>query len=296
LPVRKLLSRRNSLGFKMILPPTALIACITLFPLINGLYLGMTNTNILRNISDFVGIENYVKIILTDGEFYGALSYTAIYSFFVMAFSYILGLIFALLLNRDIKLRGLFRAAALIPWIIPPIVATTNWSWVLNDQYGIINTFLKQIGFIKEPILFLAMPNLARMTVIGVGVWKSYPFMMIVLLAGLQSIPKELYEAAYIDGAGFVSSFWKITMPNLKNVSFICTILMFIWTFNNFENIYLLTQGGPVQKTFVLSILSYYMAFFRGTLGYASAITTVMLVVLLLISMGYLRVLKANEV
>ncbi|MCX5841208.1 MAG: sugar ABC transporter permease [Deltaproteobacteria bacterium] len=213
-----------------------------------------------------------------------------------MALSYIVGLFLALLLNRDIKFRGLFRAAALIPWIIPPIVATTNWSWVLNDQYGIINTILLKIGLVKEPVLFLAVPDLARITVIGVGVWKSYPFMMIVLLAGLQGIPKEQYEAAYMDGAGFFKSFFRITMPNLKNVSFICTILMFIWTFNNFENIYLLTHGGPVKKTFVLSILSYYMAFFRGTLGYASAITTITLVILLMVSIVYLRALKADRV
>ncbi|MDR2369987.1 MAG: sugar ABC transporter permease, partial [Treponema sp.] len=151
---------------------------------------------------------------------------------------------------------------------------------------------LRKWGVISSPILFLADPLLARISVCFTGAWKSFPFMMIVLLSGMQGIPDELYESAAIDGAGFFRSFRYITVPMLKNVSIIATVLMFIWTFNNFENIYLLTKGGPANATFVLPILSYYTAFFRSQLGYASAISTLMLVVLLGMALIYMRILQ----
>jgi multiple sugar transport system permease protein len=206
-----------------------------------------------------------------------------------------MGMCFALLLNRPIKFRGFFRAMILIPWIIPPIVAATNWTWLLNDQLGFINLILRQWGFIDRPILFLADPVIARITVCFTGAWKSFPFMTIVLLSGMQGISGELYESASIDGAGFFRSFLHITVPMLKPVTMISTVLMFIWTFNNFENIYLLTKGGPANATFVLPILSYYIAFFRSQLGYASAISTLMLVILLALALLYMRLLQQSD-
>jgi multiple sugar transport system permease protein len=255
----------------------------------------MMDYNLLKpNDIKFVWFDNFIQIITSDKEFYSVLGYSFVYTISVVLISYIIGLILALLLNRDIKFRGLFRALVLIPWVVPPVVAATNWSWVLNDQVGIINNFLESINLIDKPILFLGTAEMARVTVILTSAWKSFPFMMIVLLAGLEGIPSDLYEAAYIDGAGFIKSFLHITMPMIRNVSLICTTLMFIWTFNNFENIYLLTRGGPSQATFVLPILSYYTAFFRSEIGYASAISVILLVVLLIISLSYLR-LQRNE-
>jgi multiple sugar transport system permease protein len=154
---------------------------------------------------------------------------------------------------------------------------------------------LRRIHLINEPILFLADERLVRISVCFTGAWKSFPFMMVVLLSGMQSIPDELYESASIDGAGFFRSFWYITVPMLKSVTMISTVLMFIWTFNNFENIYLLTAGGPSYATFVLPILSYFIAFYRSQLGYASAISTVMLVVLLAMALVYMRILRGNR-
>jgi multiple sugar transport system permease protein len=285
----------RNLGYKMILPASILIIILSLYPLLNGFYLSMMDYNLLKpNDIKFVWFDNFIQIITSDKEFYSVLGYSFVYTISVVLISYIIGLILALLLNRDIKFRGLFRALVLIPWVVPPVVAATNWSWVLNDQVGIINNFLESINLIDKPILFLGTAEMARVTVILTSAWKSFPFMMIVLLAGLEGIPSDLYEAAYIDGAGFIKSFLHITMPMIRNVSLICTTLMFIWTFNNFENIYLLTRGGPSQATFVLPILSYYTAFFRSEIGYASAISVILLVVLLIISLSYLR-LQRNE-
>jgi multiple sugar transport system permease protein len=258
--------------------------------------LGFMSYSIRRvNQARFNGLANFARVLTADPEFYGTLLFSFLYAFTVVSVSYILGMCFSLLLNRNIKFRGLFRALILIPWIIPPVVASTNWTWLLNDQLGFINQILRQWHIINSPILFLADQRLARLTVCLTGAWKSFPFMTIVLLSGMQGIPDELYESASIDGAGFFRSFLHITVPMLKNVTMISTTLMFIWTFNNFENIYLLTHGGPANATFVLPILSYYTAFFRSQLGYASAISTLMLVVLLAMALLYMRLLRSTK-
>jgi ABC-type sugar transport system permease subunit len=286
----------KKLGYQLLIPASILIIGISIFPIVRGISLGFFNYSIRRpNAARFVGFENFIRLITTDSEFHRTLGFSFIYAFAVVSISYVMGMCFALLLNRDIKGRGFFRAMILIPWIIPPVVAATNFTWLLNDQLGFINVLFQRLGIINKPVLFLADETIARITVCLTGAWKSFPFMTIVLLSGLQGISGELYEAASIDGAGFFRSFRHITVPMLKPVTMISTVLMFIWTFNNFENIYLLTKGGPANATFVLPILSYYTAFFRSQLGYASAISTLMLIVLLLLALIYMRILNADD-
>ncbi|HHU91132.1 MAG TPA: sugar ABC transporter permease [Clostridiaceae bacterium] len=285
----KLLVRRNIVGYYMLIPATILFLLINAFPLVYGLILSLTDKNYTKPKSGkFVGLENF-KSILHDSEFWSIMGYTIVYTVFVVAFSYLLGLALAVLLNKNIKFRGVFRALALFPWVIPTVVAAQNWRWLFNDQLGFINRTLMELSIIKEPILFLANADLARLSVIIVAIWKSYPFMMVVLLAGLQSIGDEMYEPAYIDGANRTKIFWYITMPTLKPMSIVCTTLMGLWTFNtlSFDNIYLLTQGGPSGSTYVMSIQSYYTAIYRGKIGYASAISVMMMVIIALAVLIY---------
>lgn len=290
------LLNNKPLGYKMILPATLLICLISVYPLIRGIMMSFMNYNLLKpNKIGFNGLDNFIKLFTRDKEFWGVLGFTFTYTLSVVIIAYVMGLIFAMLLNRDIKFRGVFRALILIPWIIPNSVATTCWQWVLNDQFGIINNVLQSLNIIEKPILFLADTTLTRYVVIWTGAWKSFPFMMITLLAGLQTIPDDLYEAAEIDGAGFWQKFAHITMPMLNNVTATCTTLMFIWTFNNFDGIYLLTKGGPNNATYVLSIYTYYTAFMRSNLGYAATISTVLLVILLAFICLYLAVLNRNK-
>lgn len=288
--------KSNALGYKMLMPASLLILLVSIYPLLNGFSLAFQDYNLLRpKRREFVLFANFVEILTKDRDFYRVLIFSFIYAFCVVLVSYVFGLCLALLMNREIKFRGVIRAIILIPWVIPPVVAATNWLWLLNDQLGFINRTLQSIGLISKPILFLADPFLAKITVIMTGAWKSFPFMMITLLAGLQSIPHELYESAYMDGASFAKSLRYITLPMLKPISLISTTLMFIWTFNNFENIYLLTYGGPMESTYVLPIYSYYTAFVRSEIGYASAISTILLVVLLGLALVYMRVLRTQE-
>ena len=261
----------------MMLPAVILVLFVSLYPLLNSIQMSFTNKNILKpNATKFVGLSNF-EDILTDPEFYDTIRVSLIYALGCAFASYAIGLGIATLLNKEIRFRGLFRAVLLIPWAIPTVVAASNWSYLLNDQYGPINTWLMNWGIIDSPILFLADTSLVLFTVVLVGTWKSYPFMALSLLAGMQNIDRSIYESAQIDGASGRQAFWYITLPGLKQVSLVVTTLMFIWGFNNFDIIFLLTSGGPLNATRSLSIYTYNLAFYRGRMGYSAAISLIMI-------------------
>ena len=284
------------LGYLMTIPASILILVVCIYPLLSGITLSFQNYNLLRPQGRaFNGLENFARLLREDKEFTGALGYTFIYTIGTVIISYVMGLILALLMNRKMKGKGIYRTLILLPWVMAPSVAVTNWSLLFNDRLGFINSTLKQFGLIEKNILFLADPNWAKLSAIITDVWRDFPFMMVVLLAGMQSIPSDLYESAYIDGAGYWQGFRYITMPMIRGVSAISAILMFIWVFNRFDNIYLLTGGGPNGATFTLPILSYYTAFYRGNIGYASAMAVIMLVVMTVVALIYLRINRAEE-
>lgn len=289
------MKERNQFGYKLLLPSTALFLFISVYPLLSGIAMSFTNRNLMRpNQTKFVFLENYIELF-QDAEFLGSLAFTLVYTTLVVFISYVAGLALALALNRDMKGRAVYRTVFLLPWIIPSVVAMTNWSWILNDQFGFINTFLEKIHLIDQPILFLADYRFIRLTVILVSVWKAMPFMMIALLAGLQSVPKELYEAASIDGASGWTMLKSITLPLIWPVSFISVTLNFIWTINNFENIWLLTGGGPNGHTFTLPIYSYYTAFYRNNLSYAATIATTLIICMLLVGAVYMAIQQVQH-
>ncbi len=294
-PGRQRRSDGRRLGVAMLTPATIVLLILSVYPLLSGFVLSFFNRNLMKpNQNDFVFLENYATL-MQDKEFFGTLIFTFIYTISVVFISYVAGLALAMILNRKIPARGIFRAIFLVPWVIPPVVAVINWSYILNAQFGIINTTLMGLKLIEKPILFLGNYALIRPTVILVTAWKQMPFMMITLLAGLQSIPSDLYEAAEIDGAGFWTKLFKITLPMLRPITFISTLLSFVWTFNSFEYIWLLTAGGPNGHTFTLPILSYYTAFFRQKLSYASTISSTMVVVMLVLSIIYFRAQFRND-
>ena len=288
----------NAPGYRMLIPACIFLLIINTIPFFYGLVLSFTNKDIYKpNIATkFIGIENYIKA-MSSSDFLSILGFTLVYTITSVLLSYVLGMVFALLLNREIKGRNIFRGIALIPWVMASSAVVISWRWMLNDQFGIINIFLQQIGLIKEPIHFFSDPLLAKITVIMFAVWKGYPFQMIMLLGGLQSIGKEMYEPAVIDGANKWQCFRYITLPLLKPVSIVTLTLQFIWTFNtnSFDNIYLLTKGGPVKATYVLSIDTYNAAFFKGKTGYASAISLIMTVFIAVVYIIYIAAKKVKE-
>jgi multiple sugar transport system permease protein len=282
--------------YLLIFPSVALMAVVILIPLVRGILMSFSDVNIIKQGEmHFIGLQNYVNMI-SDPVFHIALRNTTMWTIGVVFFQYIIGLGVALLLNEPIPFRGFFRGLVLVPWVVPSVVAALDWRWIYVPDYGILNHILRSIGLINDPLQWLADRHTAMMAVIIVGVWKSVPFMAVVLLAGLQSIPKELYDAAEVDGASILQRFLYITMPNLRYLSAIVTMLAIIWTFNDFDIVYVMTKGGPSNATHLLSTYAYLSAFTYSDLGYAAAISVFMLLILLVFAIIYSRILtKSNE-
>ena len=287
-------NRRRKLGYMMLLPATIVILVVSVYPLLYGIYLSLRNQNFLKpDRNDFVGLANYTKLF-SDKNFTSAIGYTLYYTLGIVLFSYILGLVIALLLNRKLAMRGVIRALVLIPWVIPAAVACTNWRWLLDIHVGFVNTMLVGMGILDKPIAFLADPNYVKNVMIVFGIWKAFPFMTLTLLSGLQGISEDIYEAATIDGSNGWQTFRRITLPLLKPVSFVALTLMCIWTFNNFENIYLFTEGGPRKYTTTISIFTYKTAFFSSDISYACASGTAMMFFMALFGFIYMKLLNVD--
>ncbi|HCT89890.1 MAG TPA: sugar ABC transporter permease [Lachnospiraceae bacterium] len=262
------------------------LAFIMLVPVLWGICISLTNMRVGAE-SSFVGLRNY-SALLRKPDFRNAAVNTLLYTFFSIVGKAVLGVGMALLLNLEFKGRNLVRALMIIPWTLPNLVASLNWKWIFSSQGGMLNGFLMEMGLISENINFLGVPSLAFMAIVVVNVWRGTPFFCISLLARMQSIPEELYEAASIDGAGRVQRFRHITMPMIRDVLILTTLISTIWTINDFETVWLLTGGGPNKATELISILSYRTAMkqFRLGEGAASALifAPVLMVLIFIIS------------
>jgi multiple sugar transport system permease protein len=273
------------LPYAFLLPSAFLLAGVMLYPLLSGLYYSLSHGSLLAT-EGFVGLRNYVDL-LTLPDFWNAFRFTAIFSFFGVAGSYLVGLGFALILNQRVPGRGVFRVALLIPWVVPAVVSIASWRWMLGTENGSVNVVLHALGL--GPVQFLSNEGWAMFSVILIKIWRSFPFMMISCLAALQAIDRDLYEAASIDGAGRWRSFWHITVPHIRTISTVMWILMTIWCFNDFETIYLLTQGGPSNATENLIVVAYRYTFAKNDLGTGSAMAVVSLLVLMALAVLLLR-------
>jgi ABC-type sugar transport system permease subunit len=288
--------RRDLLPYWLILPSLVFLAAIVGYPLSQGLLEGFRFHNRLQPwLTRFNGFDNYVQAA-KDHEVWIALRNSFIMVAGIVVFSYLLGLLAGLLLNHKFRLRGVYRALILVPWVVPPVVAYISWQWMLNDQSGLVNQLLMQVGLIHSPVLWLAKPNLAMLSLIVVGVWVRFPFMMITVLAALSAVPDELSEAASIDGANRWQVFRYITFPLILPVTIIATLLQAIWTFNDFALPFVLTGGGPANATTPLVLLSYKEAFQRYNIGYGTSLAIISMVLMLLLGIVYFRMQKRQEV
>jgi len=263
------------------------------YPLLYGVYISGFNTNLL-NKWDFVGLKYYIQI-LSDTEFLNKIWITLKYAALVVAGNFVVGMSLALLLNREIKFRLLFRAILILPWLFPDVVVALLWKWLYNPLYGLFNYLLQSLHLIKTPIEWLDSQHFALFGVAIASVWKGYPLVMIMLLAGLQSISKDLYEAAEIDGCNKWQLFRHITIPGLMPVTLVVLILETVWWFKHFTIVWLLTAGGPINVTSVVSIDIYRTAFQSFQFGRASAMAVIVFVICLLMSYVYRRLLETND-
>lgn len=282
-------TKKKLAPYMFILPCIILIFVILIYPVSNGIYKSFFNERLTSAARiKFVGLTNYTDLI-GNGTFLDSLLRSIIWTVIILVFEMLFGLFFALILNKDIYGKKLFRCLVLIPWVIPNAIAGIIWKWFLDESYGMLNYILKSIGIIDRNIPWLSNSNWSNVSILMVIIWKSIPFVAITLLAGLQAIPGSLYEAAQVDSANRRQCFRYITMPMLKNIMMITAILTSIWNFNQLEIIQVVTKGGPGKATLSLPIYIYRLFMQTFQTSQASAAAVIMMLVLLVPCIVYVR-------
>nr|WP_252869832.1 sugar ABC transporter permease [Brucella pituitosa] len=261
------------------LPAAVFLLCFLTYPLGLGVWLGFTDTKIGRD-GIFIGLENY-EFLWDDSVFWLSVFNTVLYTFVASVLKFGLGLWLALLLNENLPIKSFFRAIVLLPWVVPTVLSALAFWWIYDAQFSIISWSLMQIGLIDQPINFLGDPTNARLSVIAANVWRGIPFVAISLLAGLQTIPASLQEAASLDGASSWQRFRHVTLPMLTPIIAVVMTFSVLFTFTDFQLIYVLTKGGPVNATHLMATLSFQRAIPGGQLGEGAAIAVAMIPFLL---------------
>jgi multiple sugar transport system permease protein len=291
---RRFLSARNKrellLPALFIAPAIAVLLTLSIYPLIYSITISLQHET-----SEGVkwGLRNFARLF-SDNFFLTALGHTIVYAVAALTCEFLLGLGLALLLNKQIRGRGVFRASLLVPMMLPPVVVGVVWRLMLNPNFGAINGTLNQVGINTESLTWTASPKLAMLSVIAVDVWQWPPFVFLVLLAGLQAIPEEPYEAALIDGSSRWQTFWHVTLPLLKPSILIVLLLRTMDLLRVFDQIFILTEGGPGFATETISLYIYRTAFRFFDFGYAAAMSFVLLAVTNVISALYIRLIQAE--
>lgn len=280
--------RSLSIPLWLLLPAFLPVLILSVWPLLQGIYLGFTDYTLGSGTPHFAGFENY-RYLLSDTQFWRSFRIGAIWTVSVTVGEVVLGFMLAMLLNAKLPGQALARVLVLAPWAIPPVIKGLMWRLIYHPEAGLLNTYLIQLGILDRPINWLNDFTYALPAVIIVGIWSSLPTTTIVLLAGLQSIPGELREAAAIDGAASWAQFRHITLPLMQPVVLSISALQFMWNFNAFGLVFILTEGGPAGSTRLPMLFAYEEAFQFGNLAYSSALGTAMVVVISLVLVFYLR-------
>lgn len=277
-----------------LLPSAIILLLLVALPTVSVVALSMQDVSLGQHSGPFVGLSNFVWVLESD-IFYRALFNTFVWVFGSVSLDMIMGLVIALLLNKTFVGRGVARAVVLAPYLIPTVVAVLIWKYMFHDIVGVLNFLLMKVGVIDQPMLWLNSRGTAMLSVILVGAWKFFPFVVLGLLGILQSIPQEQYEAARIDGASEWQQFWRITLPNLMPVFLLTAMLRTIWTFHKFDIIYLLTGGGPMDATTTLPVLVYQKAFVDFEIGNAAAIAIITGLILGVLLLVYFVLIRRAE-
>ena len=289
--VSELFDRERFLGPAFITPAMLLILLLVAYPFCMALYFSLSNAFIGRP-SHFVGVQNFVNLWDADAfrqTFQNAFVFTGI----AIAFKVVLGIILALLLNEQLWFKRLIRGAVLLPWVIPTALSTLGWWWMFNSLYSVVNWTGIALGMMDPPgPNWLGQKYYAMAAVITVNVWRGLPFFVITLLAGLVAIPKELYEAAHTDGAGAWSRFWNITLPLLKPVLAVVVLFSTIFTFSDFNIVYVLTHGGPINSTHLFATYSRMIGLESGRIGEGAAVSLYLFPILVFVVWVQLRYVR----
>ena len=277
--LERLRNNRNFLGLLFMLPAGVLLLVFLTYPLFLGVWLGLTDVKVGRP-GRFIGLENYFWLF-EDSVFWLSVFNTFLYTVVASIIKFVLGLWLAMILNNHIPFKAFIRAIVLMPFIVPTVLSALAFWWIYDSQDSVISWILIEMGLIDTTIDFLGQPNSARASVIAANIWRGIPFVAITLLAGLQTIPPSLHEAATIDGATDWQRFRHITFPLLTPIIAVVMTFSVLFTFTDFQLIWVMTRGGPINATHLMATLSYQRAIVGGSLGEGAAIATAMIPFLL---------------
>jgi multiple sugar transport system permease protein len=281
----------RTLPFLFIAPAVAVLLALSIYPLFYAIKVSFQTTAGQQVVWSF---QNFTRLA-SDKFFLAALAHTLVYALVALTFEFVLGLGLAVLMNEALRARSFFRAMLLVPMMLPPVVVGVVWRLMLNSNFGAINGTLKGMGINTAALTWTASPKLAFASVIVVDIWQWTPFVFLVLLAGLQAIPQEPYEAAVIDGSSKWQTFRHVTLPLLKPAILIALLLRTMDLLRVFDQIFILTEGGPGFSTETISLYIYRTAFRFSNFGYAAAMSFVLLIITNIISLFYIRLLQRQE-
>jgi multiple sugar transport system permease protein len=280
-------------AFVLLLPEILMIGTFVAYPFVRGIWLSLTDT-VVGSEGEFVGLHNYAKL-LDDSIFRQAARNTVFYTAAATGLKLAVGMVVALMLNNLVGFKRILRASMLLPWIVPTVLSTLAWKWMLDPTFSIVNWLLFQLGLIRFRVDWLGGPVMALWSVILVNVWRGTPFFAITLLAGLQTISPEVYEAASIDGANAWQRFWTVTWPLLMPVTMVVMLFSVIQTFADFQLVYILTGGGPANSTHLFATYAYQIGVATGKLGEGAAASLAMFPVLFMVVLFQLWYIRRGE-
>jgi len=293
LRLRELLDHERFLGPAFVTPALLLITLLVAYPFCMAIYFALSNSFIGRP-SHFVGLRNFILLWESD-SFRQTFQNAFVFTGAAVGFKLVLGIALALLLNQQLWFQRMIRGAVLLPWVIPTALSTLGWWWMFNSLYSVVNWMGIASGIMDPPgPNWLGQKYYAMSAVVAVNVWRGLPFFAITILAGLVSIPKELYEAAEADGAGPMSRFWHVTLPLLKPVLAIVVLFSTIFTFSDFNIVYVLPHGGPINSTHLFATLSRQIGLESGQIGQGAAISLYLFPVLVLVVWVQLRFVRKH--
>ena len=290
--------QRNIHGYLLIAPAIFAILLLSVYPLLQGIWISLLNYDMTKanapNFGTFAGLKNYL-VVFANSKYRNAVMNSVVWTLVNIVIQLALAMGVALILNEKLKGRGVFRTMALLPWAIPAAISALTFSALYDTKIGVFNAILIRLGILKEGYSFLGNVTSAMPAVIVANVWKSTPFLMIFILAALQGVSYDMYESGAIDGAGKLKRFLYITLPNIKEPMAVAVILNLISIFNNFNAIWLLTKGGPLDSTEIMYTYAYRQAFVDHKCGYAAATSVVIFIVIAILTVIYVKMISSDR-
>ncbi len=286
--------KTNKTGYLLVAPAMIGILLIAIYPMAYGIYFGFFKYDLMNESRNFIFMDNYARI-LTSAKFTNALGNTVVWTFFNVVFQIIFALLIAIVLNEKLRFRNFFRTGIMVPWAIPSVIAVLTFKFLYDAKVGIVNVIFQSLGIIDQPISWVGNIGTAMPALIIESIWKGMPFVLIFILAALQTIPLDVYEGSHLDGASGWQRFIYITFPMIKETVGIAAILTTIGTINNFNTIWLMTEGGPLGRTEILYTLAYRYGFTEFNFGTSSAVSVIIFIIIMALTKIYIRFSETKE-